>query len=117
MIRIRLKESVGSLLTENVEEVARKLQVKFPDKFKWNALAGKIGEFSTSPIEAGQLLTWIAKQLLDDNAEVEYHGEMTKEMQLLEAVRLFAQNKQFLKNKDINSYKNQPQVLARCGRE
>jgi hypothetical protein len=100
------------LLTENIKEVAAKLAKKWPDKYNWLGLSDKISEFCQSPTEAGMLLLWISKQLLDDNAHVEYHGEMTKEMQLLEAVRLFTENKNFLKKKSIGDYQNQPEVLA-----
>lgn len=100
------------LLKEDINDVVAKLEKTAKGKYDWRGLAGKIGQFSGGIRGTERLLGWVAKQLLDDNAPVEYHGEMTKEEQMLEAVRLFVENRRFLKIKDIDGYKNQPELLA-----
>lgn len=84
------------LLLENVEEVYQKIIKKDPERKQiWAFFKAKIQALIRSSISAGQYLQWAFSQvgIPEKYNEIVVDGNMSKEDMIMEAIRLFEQNK------------------------
>lgn len=84
------------LLLENVEEVYQKIIKKDPERKQiWAFFKERIQALIRSSISAGQYLQWAFSQIGNPEKynEIVVDGNMSKEDMIMEAIRLFEQNK------------------------